>query len=112
MEAPIGDFFQGVTKAEFFKEVVKRQMLGYPVASVTEIYADPQHQARSFWQTIEHPELQTSIDYPGGFAKFSNGACKIWRRAPLIGEHNQEIYGQELAMSPAEIADLKKQGVI
>ena len=112
MEAPIGDFFQGVSKAEFFKEVVKRQMLGYPVASVKEIYADPQHQARSFWQTIEHPELQTSIDYPGGFAKFSNGACKIWRRAPLIGEHNQEIYGQELAMSPAEIAELKKQGVI
>ena len=112
MEAPIGNFFQGVTKAEFFKEVVKRQMLGYPVASVKEIFADPQHQARSFWQTIEHPELQTSIDYPGGFAKFSNGACKIWRRAPLIGEHNQEIYGQELAMSPAEIAELKKQGVI
>jgi crotonobetainyl-CoA:carnitine CoA-transferase CaiB-like acyl-CoA transferase len=112
MEEPIGNFFKGVTKAEFFKEVVKRQMLGYPVASVTEIFADPQHQARNFWQTIEHPELQTSIDYPGGFAKFSDGACQIWRRAPLIGEHNQEIYGQELRMSPAEIAELQKQGVI
>jgi len=112
MEAPIGDFFKGVTKAEFFKEVVKRQMLGYPVASVKEIFADPQHQARSFWQKIEHPELKTSIDYPGGFAKFSNGACQIWRRAPLIGEHNQEIYGKELAISPAQIAELKKQGVI
>jgi len=30
----------------------------------------------------------------------------------LIGEHNQEIYGQELGMSPAEIAKLKEQGVI
>jgi crotonobetainyl-CoA:carnitine CoA-transferase CaiB-like acyl-CoA transferase len=112
MEEPIGDFFKGVTKAEFFKEAVKRQMLGYPVASVKEIFADPQHEARSFWQTIEHPELQTSIEYPGGFAKFSDGACRIWRRAPLIGEHNQEIYGQELGMSPAQIAELQKQGVI
>jgi crotonobetainyl-CoA:carnitine CoA-transferase CaiB-like acyl-CoA transferase len=112
MEEPIGDFFKGVSKAEFFKEVVKRQMLGYPVASVTEIFADPQHQARNFWQTIEHPELQTSIDYPGGFAKFSDGACRIWRRAPLIGEHNQEIYAQELGMSPAQIAELQKQGVV
>jgi crotonobetainyl-CoA:carnitine CoA-transferase CaiB-like acyl-CoA transferase len=112
MEEPIGDFFKGVTKAEFFKEVVKRQMLGYPVASVKEIFADPQHEARNFWQTIEHPELQTSIDYPGGFAQFSDGACRIWRRAPLIGEHNQEIYGQELGMSPAQIAELQKQGVI
>ena len=112
MEEPIENFFQGVTKAEFFKQVVKRQMLGYPVASVKEIFADPQHEARSFWQTIEHPELQTSIDYPGGFAKFSEGACRIWRRAPLIGEHNREIYGQELGMSPAQIAELQKQGVI
>jgi crotonobetainyl-CoA:carnitine CoA-transferase CaiB-like acyl-CoA transferase len=112
MEEPIGDFFKGVTKAEFFKEVVKRQMLGYPVASVKEIFADPQHEARHFWQTIEHPELQTSIDYPGGFTRFSDGACRIWRRAPLIGEHNREIYGEELGISPTQIAELQKQGVI
>ena len=112
MEEPIENFFKGVTKAEFFKEVVKRQMLGYPVASVKEIFADPQHEARHFWQLIEHPELQTSIDYPGGFARFSDGACRIWRRAPLIGEHNREIYGEELGMSPAQIAELQKQGVI
>ena len=112
MEEPIGEFFRGVSKAEFFKEVVRRQMLGYPVASVKEIFADPQHEARHFWQTVEHPELKTPIDYPGGFAKFSDGACQIWRRAPLIGEHNQEIYGQELGMSPSQISELQKQGVI
>ena len=112
MEEPIGEFFKGVTKADFFKQVVKRQMLGYPVASVKEIFADPQHEARNFWQTVEHPELKSAIEYPGGFAKFSEGACQIWRRAPLIGEHNHEIYGQELRMAPAEIAELQEQGVI
>jgi hypothetical protein len=30
----------------------------------------------------------------------------------LIGEHNWEIYGDELGMSPAQIAELQKQGVI
>jgi crotonobetainyl-CoA:carnitine CoA-transferase CaiB-like acyl-CoA transferase len=112
MEEPISEFFKGVTKAEFFKEVVKRQMLGYPVASVKEIFEDPQHEARGFWQKVEHPELKTAIDYPGGFAKFSEGACGIWRRAPLIGEHNEEVYGQELGIPSAELAKLKSQGVI
>lgn len=112
MEEPIGDFFKGVTKAEFFEAVVKRQMLGYPVASVKEIFEDPQLKARDFWQKIEHPELGTSIDYPGGFAKFSEGACRIWRRAPRIGEHNEEVYGQELGLTSTELAELKKQGVI
>ncbi len=112
MEEPIGEFFKGVTKAEFFKEVVRRQMLGYPVASVKEIFEDPQHEARKFWQKVAHPELKTEIDYPGGFAKFSGSPCRIWRRAPLIGEHNQEIYGQELGISSAELAELKQQGIV
>jgi crotonobetainyl-CoA:carnitine CoA-transferase CaiB-like acyl-CoA transferase len=87
-------------------------MLGYPVASVKEIFEDPQHEARKFWQKVEHPELKTEFDYPGSFAKFSEGACAIWRRAPLIGEHNEEIYGQELGIPSARLAEFKAQGVI
>jgi crotonobetainyl-CoA:carnitine CoA-transferase CaiB-like acyl-CoA transferase len=92
--------------------VIKRQMLGYPVASVKEIFEDPQHEARGFWQTIEHPELATSLDYPGGFAKFAEGACKIWRRAPFIGEHNEEIYCGELGLASQDVGKLKQEGVI
>ena len=112
MEEPIAHFFSGVTKAEFFKEVVKREMLGYPVASVKEIFEDPQHAARDFWQEIDHPELGCSITYPGGFAKFSEGACRIWRRAPRIGEHNEEVYGGELGMTKSELEKLRKEKII
>jgi crotonobetainyl-CoA:carnitine CoA-transferase CaiB-like acyl-CoA transferase len=112
MEEPIAEFFAGVSKAEFFKEVVKREMLGYPVASVKEIFQDPQHEARAFWQKVDHPELGASLQYPGGFAKFSEGACRIWRRAPLIGEHNEEIYCGELGLAKAELEKLKQDGVI
>jgi crotonobetainyl-CoA:carnitine CoA-transferase CaiB-like acyl-CoA transferase len=57
------------------------------VASVKDIFADPQHAARNFWQTIEHPELQ--------IRSTSQVARKIFRRslsdrqALLIGEHNR-----------------------
>jgi crotonobetainyl-CoA:carnitine CoA-transferase CaiB-like acyl-CoA transferase len=112
MEGPIARFFTGVTKAEFFKEVVKREMLGYPVASVKEIFEDPQHAARDFWQEVDHPELGCSITYPGGFARFSEGACRIWRRAPRIGEHNEEVYCGELGMTRDELEELKRKGVI
>ncbi|HEY2986980.1 MAG TPA: CoA transferase [Candidatus Binatia bacterium] len=112
MEEPIARFFAGVTKAEFFKEVVKREMLGYPVASVKEIFEDPQHGARDFWQEVDHPELGVSMTYPGGFAKFSAGACRVWRRAPLIGEHNREVYCGELGMTKKELDKLRKEKVI
>jgi crotonobetainyl-CoA:carnitine CoA-transferase CaiB-like acyl-CoA transferase len=112
MEEPIARFFSGVTKAEFFKAVIERQMLGYPVASVKEIFEDPQHAARDFWQEVNHPELGCSLTYPGGFAKLSEGACRIRRRAPLIGEHNEEVYCGELGMTKAELKKLQREEII
>src|SRR3989304_2332865 len=112
MEEPISRFFKDVAKKDFFEERIKREILGYPVASVEEIFQDPQLEFRKFWQSIDHPELATSILYPGGFAKFSEGPCKIWRRAPLMGEHNEDIYCGELGMKKEEVENLKKEGVI
>jgi len=112
MEKPIARFFSGIAKREFFEEVIKREMLGYPVATVKEIMDDPQLQARDFWQKVEHPELKSTLIYPGGFAKFSEAPCRIWRRAPLIGEHNEEVYCGELGMAKKELDGLKQEGVI
>ncbi|MGH7773035.1 MAG: CaiB/BaiF CoA transferase family protein [Candidatus Binatia bacterium] len=112
MEQPIARFLQRITKKEFFEEVVKKEMLGYPVATVEETFEDPQLEARDFWQSVDHPELGTSLLYPGGFAKFSEAPCRIWRRAPLIGEHNEEVYCGEMGMEKGELENLKKRGVI
>jgi len=112
MEEPIARFFQGVTKKEFFETVIRREMLGYPVATVEEVFEDLQLQARKFWQKVDHPELGTSLLYPGGFAKFSDTACEIRRRAPLIGEHNEEIYCGEVGLTKRELDELSQAGVI
>jgi crotonobetainyl-CoA:carnitine CoA-transferase CaiB-like acyl-CoA transferase len=61
---------------------------------------------------VEHPELGTKIRYPGPFAKLSETPIQITRRAPLIGEHNEEIYVKELGMSHKEMQTLKKAEVI
>jgi crotonobetainyl-CoA:carnitine CoA-transferase CaiB-like acyl-CoA transferase len=112
MEAPIARFFLEITKKEFFEAVIQREMLGYPVATVAEIFEDPQLKARNFWQSMDHPELGTSLLYPGGFARFSETSCEIRRRAPLIGEHNEEIYCGELGMNRTELERLKKEGIV
>ncbi|HEV8344245.1 MAG TPA: CoA transferase [Candidatus Binatia bacterium] len=112
MEEPIARFFESITKKEFFVAVIQREMLGYPVSTVAEIYDDPQLKARHFWQKIEHPELGASLLYPGGFAKLSETACEVRRRAPLIGEHNEEIYCGELGMEKKELEELRRAGVI
>jgi crotonobetainyl-CoA:carnitine CoA-transferase CaiB-like acyl-CoA transferase len=37
---------------------------------------------------------------------------KIQRRAPLIGEHNEEVYEKELGLSKEQVTILKANGVI
>jgi crotonobetainyl-CoA:carnitine CoA-transferase CaiB-like acyl-CoA transferase len=37
---------------------------------------------------------------------------KLWRRPPLIGEHNEEIYIRELGFSKEELVTLKMGGII
>lgn len=52
IEAPLAAFFESITKAEFLAEACTREMLGYPVSTVADIAADPQLEARSFWQDL------------------------------------------------------------
>jgi crotonobetainyl-CoA:carnitine CoA-transferase CaiB-like acyl-CoA transferase len=72
----------------------------------------PQFIERGYWVDIDHPELGTRLTYPGAFVKLSDAECGIRFRAPLIGEHNEEIYVTELGISKQELIALKQSNVI
>jgi len=104
-------FFRARTKAEILEGAVKHHLQIAPIADVKDITESLQLAAREFWVELEHPEMESSITYPGAFAKFSGTPIRITRRAPLIGEHNPEVY-RELGLSAEEIQALKQAKVI
>ncbi len=112
IEAPIAELFLKHTKAELYNEALKRKIMLCPVSTARDIDENAQLKARDFWVTLDHPELSTSIKYPGPFAKLSETPLKIKRRAPLPGEHNPEIYQDELGLTKAEMGLLRQSGVI
>ena len=112
LEEPFEKFYLTKSKQELFAEAVKKRFLLAPVNSTQDLLEMEQLKVRDFWAEVAHPELGASITYPGAPYKSSVPNYAIRGRAPLIGEHNQEIYGEILGMPPEDLLRLKEAGII
>ena len=111
---PLGDFFKGHTRAELVQGSLDRRILLFPVATPSALQDHPQLEARGYFKELEHPELGATVQYPGAFVKSGDGGdiAGIYRRPPLIGEHNTVIFQGELGITGSELESLKRSGVI
>jgi len=112
LEEDIGKFLLSHTKVELFDGGAKRDVDIYPVNDCRDIAEELQLKERSFWTEIEHPELGISLTYPDAFIKSSETYAGMRHRAPLIGEHNEDIYIKEMGFSQAELTSLKQGNII
>jgi crotonobetainyl-CoA:carnitine CoA-transferase CaiB-like acyl-CoA transferase len=104
--------FAKKTKRELMEAAVEKGIVMAPVNDVRDLLEDPHLTARGFWQQMEHPGLGQTITYPSLPARIGNIPWRLTRRAPLIGEHNQDVYGKELGFSKEQLAMLKARGII
>jgi crotonobetainyl-CoA:carnitine CoA-transferase CaiB-like acyl-CoA transferase len=112
IEAHIGNLFSLFTKEQLYEQALKRGIMLCPVNTSKDIVENTQLKDRKFWVDIKHPDLSENIQYPGAFARLTETPIAIKRPAPLIGEHNMEIYQKELGLSSSELKKLKDTGVI
>jgi crotonobetainyl-CoA:carnitine CoA-transferase CaiB-like acyl-CoA transferase len=70
-----------------------------------------QMKAREFFVPIKHPAAG-KLEYPSAPYKLSETPWQVDRPAPLLGEHNEEIYCKRLAYSKEYLSRLKATGVI
>ena len=59
---------------------------------------------------VEHP-VRGKFQMPGNAIRMSGSPTSV-TRAPLVGEHNQEVYGKLVGLSDDELASLTADGVI
>jgi crotonobetainyl-CoA:carnitine CoA-transferase CaiB-like acyl-CoA transferase len=100
------------TKSELYEGAKERGLQLVPALTMEERMQFPHLVARGYWVDVDYPELDTTITHPGPFLKFSETPCVETRRAPLIGEHNDEVYHKELGLSREEMVALKQRRVI
>jgi len=112
LENIIIPFLLTKTKKELYEAAREKGILLLPSSNVKEVLESPQLAAREFWIELEHQELDDTITYPGAFLQLSECPLQISRRAPLIGEHNDELYKKDLGFSKEKLDILKQNEVI
>jgi formyl-CoA transferase len=86
---------------------------GVPCGAVldsVEVLADPHLRQRGMIVDLEHP-VRGVFPMPGNPVRLSASPTELVR-APLLGEHNAEVYGRLLGLGATELGALEREGVI
>jgi len=106
------DFLLTKTKTECLERAVEHAIMLVPVNNFREVLESPQMAYRGFFKEVEHPELGETITYLAFPVIMNEAYPGIQRCAPLIGEHNEEVYEKELGISSEQLVILKNRGAI
>lgn len=99
------------TRAEVFEIMGKARLPCGRVNSIPEVIHDPHIQARELLQKLDIPGAGP-MSLPRVAIRMSLTPGRLERPAPKVGEHNGEVYGNMLGLSPRQIGDLRAEGVI
>jgi crotonobetainyl-CoA:carnitine CoA-transferase CaiB-like acyl-CoA transferase len=86
-------------------------VLTAPVNPASAVMADPQIQSREYFVAIDRAVVGTHL-YPGAVARIPDTPLRADTPAPLLGEHNRQVFAETLGMTDDEISELERNGVI
>lgn len=112
LEETLAAFCRKRKKDELCREAQARGAGWAPVYSPREIVESEQLAAREFWVRVHHEDIGESFLYPGPPFRLSETPWAQRGRAPHIGEHNEQVYGELLGMDAPAVRRLRMRMVI
>lgn len=116
LDAAIGEWTAGRTAEDALEVLDDAGVPAGPIYTASDIGKDPQYAARNMIQKFDVDSGDGIIDnvgFPGIVPVIGEASLPIRNLGPDLGEHNQEILGELLKFSAAQIAEATatKEGV-
>ena len=107
----IGTWTVNYTHYEAMKLLQDAGVAAMPSFSAEEILSDPHVQARNVVTEVQHPVLGKKIVLNPSW-KHSETPARIYKSAPLLGEHNEAVFCGLLGMPKEEVKKLEDDQII
>lgn len=111
LDALISDWTRQFTKEELYHKAQANRIPCAPAFTAEDLSNSEQLSSRDYFVEVVHPKAER-LRYPGAPCKFSKTPWKMKRAAPLLGEHNEEIYCKRLGYEKADLAKMAAAGVL
>jgi formyl-CoA transferase len=98
------------TKTEVMETLGQAGVPAGAVFDTNELLHDPHLRKRGTFATVQHP-VRGDFTMPAWPVKMSDSEVTV-TSAPLLGQHNEEVYAELLGCTPQEVAELGEEGVI
>lgn len=98
------------TKQEAAEEMQNHSVGVTPVNSPEDVVRSPHWRERGFFVEIDHP-VAGKLTYPGAPIDATEAKWELRRPAPLLGQHNEEVY-EQLGYGKEDLVKLRGQGAI
>jgi formyl-CoA transferase len=87
--------------------------LGIPCGAVQdtlEVMHDPHLLERGMLTEVQHP-VMGAFTMPGCPVRLEDSPVQV-TAAPLLGQHNEEVYAEVLGYTPEQVQQLKERGIL
>jgi len=105
-------FCASMSKWTLYEEGQKQRLMFGIVSTPEDLVKNPQLEARRWLQDVHHDHLDATLHYAGPPYRLSETPWAIRRRPPLPGEHNIDIYMDELGLQQQDVDRLRTENVI
>jgi len=110
--APMLDEWMGQQqKDDIHHRVAQKGIAIGPINSAKDVFANEQYIFRDYFVDVEHPEAGKHR-YAGWPYQMTATPPRVGRPAPLLGQHNQEVFCNDLGYSSEEFEHLKQLGAL
>jgi len=110
IDAMLSEWAAQYDKREAMKILAQENVPASAVFDTMELFNDPDLRARGTFATFTHPQ-HGELTVPGNMIKLSGSKVTV-SSPPLLGEHNQEIYGDLLGYTAEQIKSLAEKKII